>query len=258
MFESLGKRLRAYAEKDGRGYPDWAVRYVPIVGRLRKRGLGSDTILEIGANANGFARFAKVRAVAVDLNARHLREARAAQDVLPVAADAGSLPFGDKSVDVCVCVDTFEHMPAEDRERAAAEILRVLRDTGAAVVAFPSGDAAARAEQRITSEYRRRTGRGLAWLEQHAAAGLPDAADIARRLTELAGDAHRVTCAKNASLCVWVWMWRVLICGWPGRGNALFQALLRLAAPLLCRMHLGTCYRTAIWLEPRDGNNTIH
>ena len=37
MLESIGQRLRAYAEKDGRGYPDWAIRYVPIVKRLDDR-----------------------------------------------------------------------------------------------------------------------------------------------------------------------------------------------------------------------------
>ena len=253
MFEALGQRLRAYAEKDGRGYPDWATRYVPVVKRLRRRALHTSTILEIGANANGFARFAKERVVVVDIDKAHLQEARAVQDVLPVVADAGRLPFGPQSVDVCVCVDTFEHLSADARDQAVAEIVRALRSTGTAVLAFPDGARAARAEERINAEYRQMTGRAIAWLEQHAAGHLPDADAVVRRLTDLARATHRVSRVKNASLWVWVWMWRVLMCGWPGRGNALFQALLRLGTPVLCRMHFGTCYRTMIWLEPTEG-----
>ena len=66
------------------------------------------------------------------------------------------------------------------------------------------------------------------------------------------GDPHRITVAKNANLRLWRWMWRVMMCGWPGRGNALFQALLRVVTPLLCRCHFGACYRTIIWVEPGD------
>lgn len=251
MLEGLAEHLRTYAEKDGRGYPDWAVRYAPILKRLRKRDLASSVILEIGANANGFSRFAKVRAVAVDVDIEHLREARATQDVAAVAADAAALPFAGGCVDVCVCVDTFEHLSSRARQDAAGEIVRVLRGTGTAVVTFPSGSAAARAESKINEEYRTWTGQSLSWFEQHAAEELPCAAETVRRFDALIGATHGVTLTKNAALPVWTWMWRVLINGWPGRGNALFQALLRLMTPLLCRLHFGTCYRVMIWLEPK-------
>ena len=35
MRSAIADTLRAFAEKDGRGYPDWASRYVPIARRLR-------------------------------------------------------------------------------------------------------------------------------------------------------------------------------------------------------------------------------
>lgn len=250
MLERLGKWLRTYAEKDGRGYPDWAIRYAPIVRRLRGRNLRAARILEIGANESGFARFARVKTVAMDIAIDHLRAARAAQDVVPVAADIAALPFRDGSIDVCVCVDTFEHTSAEDRETAMTELARILRDSGTAVVAFPAGEAATHAELAIAAEYAALTGRRLHWLDEHAAKGLPDADAVAARLAALFENTHRVTTRPNATLWVWKWMWRVLLCGWPGRGNAAFQAALRLATPLLCRIHLGRCYRTVIWIEP--------
>jgi SAM-dependent methyltransferase len=254
MFEGLGQKLRAYAEKDGRGYPDWAMRYCPIVRGLKHRNLDRDRLLEIGANENGFARFAKVRTIVVDRALEHLRAARNTQPVLPLVADIQNLPFPDGAVDVCLCVDTFEHLPECVRGLAAKEILRVLKPSGEAVVAFPSGAAAAEAETRIRNAYAAQTGNTLRWFEEHIERGLPDAEGLATLFEQGArgaGGERTVIRKKNTSLFVWRMMWRILLCGWPGRGNALFQALLRLFTPLLTRIHVGTCYRAVLWIEPK-------
>ena len=171
-----------------------------------------------------------------------------------MAADIASLPFADGSFDVCVCVDTYEHLPASSRAAACREILRVLCPTGVAVVAFPSGKPAEQAEQIIRDAYRALTSAPLSWLEEHASEGLPDADEIARVFAEAGGGAFSVTCTKNATLWVWRWMWRVLMCNWPGRGNALFQAALRLSTPVVCRMHFGTCYRAVVWIQCKNGS----
>jgi SAM-dependent methyltransferase len=251
MLHDWMQRLRAWAEKDGRGYPDWATRYLPLLRLLRGRDLARCRILEIGANRNGLARFADVPVIAADINAGHLREAMECPQVIPAAADITALPFPDGAFDLCVCMDTFEHLPEGVREKAADEILRVLHPAGTAVVAFPSGAAAYAAEQRIQAAYRKLTGRGIPWFEEHEAMGLPDADTICFRFRDRAADTHRVRLTGNTSLRIWEWMWRVLMCNWPGRGNGVFQALLRGAAPVLARMHRPPCYRAMILIEPR-------
>lgn len=254
MCERIGGWLRAYAEKDGRGYPDWAARYIPIVNRIERRLTPSARIVEIGANATGLARFIRPKGrpvIAVDLNVESLQEARAAQPVIAVAANAGALPFRDHSIDVCVCVDTYEHLTEAERRNATAEILRVLHPSGMAVIAFPAGEPAAHAEAQTREAYRRFCGGTLAWLEEHSALGLPDADTVARAFAEAARATHDVTRTENCALWAWRWMWRILMCGWPGRGNAAAQAMLRLLTPLVCRLHAGTCYRTVIWVEPK-------
>lgn len=246
------KRLRAWAEKDGRGYPDWALRYLPVVRRLAPWLMREGVVLEIGANANGVARFARRPVVAVDISMQSLRECRSNPHALPVRADIAALPFADNSVVACVCMDTFEHLPDALREVASREITRVLRHDGAGVVGFPTGAAAAAAEARVQEACFRYTGARIRWLEEHATNGLPDAAGIAARLRQLAAPSHLLEEQQNTNLHVWEWTWRVLMCGWPGRGNALAQAALRVLTPLLARIHCRPCYRALLLIFPRD------
>lgn len=252
MPESIGMKLRRLAEKDGRGYPDWAMRYIPIVRRLNHSGDALGRVLEIGANENGLSRFLARRVVAVDLEWGHLKAARAVQDLLPVVASIDRLPFRDSAFDACASVDTFEHIPTGSRTDAVKEIVRVMRDSATAVVTFPSGPGAESAERLIREGYEAHCGGKLRWLEEHAEAGLPDPGPIFIQFQKSLNETHRISVSKNANLRVWRWMWRVLMCGWPGRGNAVFQVLLRLMTPLLARVHIGACYRVMLWVEPRE------
>lgn len=240
--------LRRHAERKGRGWPDWALRYLPIVRGLAPALRKGGPVLEIGANANGLARFAQRRVIAVDIELEQLRACRATQDALPVRADIAALPFADGAFDAVASVDTFEHLPPEMRATAGREILRVLRPEGIGVIAFPCGEASQRAEQLIRAEYRAHSGNALRWLEEHAQHGLPDAEEIARVL----GQSRTVRIEGNANIGVWVWTWRVLVCGWPGRGNVLAQVLLLYLAPLLARWNRPPFYRALIWVLPKD------
>ena len=250
MKRWIRESLRRYAEKDGRGYPDWATRYVPIARGLQHRVPGQARILEIGANENSFARFSGRPVVALDFSERQLRAARRVTGGMCVRGNIARLPFASAVFDAVVCVDTFEHLPPGARPSAAAEVLRVLRPTGWAVVAFPSGEGARQAEERIRRAYQVYTGRTLDWFEEHKALGLPDTPALARLFRELGGGRRTLEIVPNCSLWMWEWMWQVLLCGWPGRGNVFFQALLRAMTPLLARLHHPPCYRTVFWIGP--------
>jgi len=242
-------RLRAYAERDGRGYPDWAIRYVPVVRRLR-RSLEAAHVVEIGARGTAFSEFTKTPVIVVDPDRGRLRRSRERQDIIPIAADLEALPFADDTVDVCVCMDSFEHLDREGRRRGATEIVRVLAPQGHAAVSFPSGHRSFQAEERVRTAYRRATGGTLPWLEEHAARGLPSPIQEYARFLELAGSTHRVSRRGNGALWVWEGLCKVLLCGWGGRFNVLLRACVRLLTPVLARIHFGYCYRTLIWLEP--------
>ena len=107
----FSRKLRAWAEKDGRGYPDWTLRYVPIVKPLGRERLDAGAILKIGANENGLSRFANVPIIAVGFERSHLETCRSTQHITPVVADISALALRDDTFSVCVSVDTSNRSP---------------------------------------------------------------------------------------------------------------------------------------------------
>lgn len=252
MLHALARWLRIYAEEYGTGYPDSATRYLPIVRRLRRRNLARKRILELGADAYGFGRFAKTSVVTIDRDADRLPAVAASQFRVPVLADPAHLPFRDGAFDVCVCVDAVARMASGERQQAIYELTRVLALSGRAVVAFPAGDAAEEAEERLR-DFCHRAGREAPdALEQHKAHGLPGANAVFDYVHDIAGDVYRVSRRQSCSLWLWEVLWRGHVHRRSGRTRDVFQVVLCWLVPILSRWHKPPCYQTVIWIEPKD------
>jgi methionine biosynthesis protein MetW len=76
------------------------------------------------------------RYVGVDISARAVEAARLLGLDAHVIEDASVLPFEDEAYDVVVCIEVFEHL--FEPQRAAREILRVLRPGGHLVAQVPN------------------------------------------------------------------------------------------------------------------------
>lgn len=121
--------LRRFAEVDGRlGAPPGA------------------RVLDVGS-AWGFNVMALnrlgMRAVGVDIVPDQFPVGRRIADHNRVpfdvaGADASALPFGDETFDHISMVETFEHIYHDDRPRALAECLRVLKCGGVMVLSTPN------------------------------------------------------------------------------------------------------------------------
>jgi len=252
----MGEILRSYAERDGRGYPDWALRYVPIAHRMRRlfisSGVKSPRVLEIGANTCGLSRFAPFSIVAVNKSREELLRLTVNTESFRVVADATRLPFLAETFDGVACIDTLEHLPKPERLTAVTEICRVLGTHGIGVIAFPYGQDADLAEKQMGEAYFSLTQRRLPWLEEHTACGLPDPIEVRGSIENAIQGTHDVKERNNTPIWLWKIIWYILLCGWPGRGNAVFQALLRLFVPILVHIRFGEAYRKELWIIPKS------
>jgi ubiquinone/menaquinone biosynthesis C-methylase UbiE len=110
LLGALGAAAIPRALDLGAGVGRVSERLVPRVGRLACADLAPGMLARLQRRLRGAA----VRDEAYD-RLRHR---------------ADSLPYRDRSFDLVVCLGLLEHLPAEARSRALAEIARVLRPTG--------------------------------------------------------------------------------------------------------------------------------
>ena len=82
------------------------------------------------------------------------------------------LPFEDGTFDAVLALDLLEHVPAQDRALALAELTRVTARR--AVVGWPCGERALRADRRLARYYRLLRRGTPGWLDEHLELGFPE------------------------------------------------------------------------------------
>ncbi|NUT42583.1 MAG: class I SAM-dependent methyltransferase [Thermoactinospora sp.] len=115
----------------------WWYRERRAILRKELRSLRPGRALDIGAAGGGNTRVmlaAGWEATATDFSEVAVEVARE-RGIDAVWADARELPFDDASKDLVTAFDVLEHI--EEDDRAAAEIVRVLRPGGTALIAVP-------------------------------------------------------------------------------------------------------------------------
>ena len=113
----------------------------PLVDALR--GIEHPTILDVGCGTGSFlaqlhCTFPRAKLSGIDLSPYYLRSAHDALGGVPgvtlVAENAETLPFGDASFDAVTSIFLFHELPREARLNVMAEMRRVLRPGGLAVI----------------------------------------------------------------------------------------------------------------------------
>jgi SAM-dependent methyltransferase len=180
---------------------DPALRYAYVIDQLRDVWRHDLRIAEIGSGAAGITEFLDHPVTGVDRAFERTGE-KASPWLERVEGTATDLPFADGSHDVVLSLEMVEHLPADAREPALREMLRVLRPGGRLIATFPAGPTAERLDAWLNAAYRRRHGRDHPWAVEHLANGLPDAGEVARLAAALA---RRVRLRRHA----WAPAWRL-------------------------------------------------
>jgi SAM-dependent methyltransferase len=112
------------------------LRFIEASGVLR----ADAEILEIGSGTGGLLNRLRARGCriqGIDVNARLIEEGRAWFGELPVQHVSGTaLPFADRSFDIVMSFDVFEHIP--DSDAHLREVRRVLRPGGSYLLQTPN------------------------------------------------------------------------------------------------------------------------
>ena len=153
---------------------NWIMRYQPVIKLLDE--LGAEKVLDVGSGWYGLSWYWPRSVVQTDLyftgDAPSPVERAGTAEFVPATAEA--LPFADNSFDYAVSLDMMEHLPADIRGKAVAELARVSRM--GFVIGYPVGDAAARLDRRLAKMWSVTPGAAVPdWLEEHLAqAAYPD------------------------------------------------------------------------------------
>jgi len=182
---------------------DTALRYREVVDLIRPVYRPGAAILEVGSGSGGLADYLHAPIVGLDVAFERTAD-RASSYLTQVEGRADALPFEDASFDVVLSVEMLEHVPAGDRERVLAEMLRVLRPGGRLVVTFPADAAAARLDRTLNERFRRHHGQDHPWVIEHIREGVPATADVVALVRTLAGAEASVGVRKHDPS--WSWL----------------------------------------------------
>jgi cyclopropane fatty-acyl-phospholipid synthase-like methyltransferase len=160
------------------------LRYEPVVHQVEAT--PGRTLLEVGSGSRGIARYVSPRweltACDVSFSDYEAPIVGFAGPANRVEASVLEMPFADDSFDVVVALDLLEHLPADDRPQALAQLRRVARKR--LIVGCPTSVGALASDERLAQFYQRIRRPMPIWLEEHLRNGFPDIETLTEHLSE--------------------------------------------------------------------------
>jgi SAM-dependent methyltransferase len=247
VADALPTRFRLRA-----GNLDTALRYEAVLRLLAERWRPGVEVLEVGSGSGGVTEFLAYPVTGVDPAFERTAE-RSTEFLRRVPGRATALPLDDASFDLVLCVEVVEHLAAEEREPALAEMVRVLRPGGRLVLTFPADATAAALDRWLDDAYRARHGVPHPWVAEHLAEGVPRTDDVVAALRRAGGPGARAMVRKHQPALAFKALHGVYtVYGgtvWTGRFALGSPPAVRAAFSLLRRMRRGPAYRTVLVLD---------
>lgn len=231
---------------------DVALRYEAVSRLMAERWEPGADVLEVGSGSGGITQFLDQRVTGLDVAFDRTAE-RGMHWLEPVLGSATEMPLPDDSYDFVLSLEMLEHLSAADRERALAEMLRVLRPGGRLIATFPADAPASRLDRWLNDAFRRQRGEDHPWVIEHIREGVPATRDVVALVERLLGGRGSVRVEKHMAAHVFKvvhWMY-TLEPIWPiTRPLGLYtRPFVRVLFEGLRRWRRGPAYRTILVVD---------
>lgn len=220
-------------------HPESALRYLPIVQILKKQKLQDSAILEVGSGSLGITPYLKRPLDGVDTDFSGPKTPL----LNKIKGSATDLPFRKNSYDVVISTDTLEHIPANLREKAIDEMLRVSRQL--VIIVVPTGPLSQRQDSQLHNRFQKVFKQKDKFLSEHVENGLPKNDEILvtidKSLRNL-GKGARVWSKPLLNLAVR----KLIMYTWISQNKYIYYTYMKgylLLLPLLRLANFGNCYR---------------
>lgn len=246
MKTSLEKILKNFFDKYFKNqHPETALRYLPIVSVIKRKGLQDTSILEVGSGSLGITPFLKkpIDGLDVDFSGPQTKL------LTKIKGSAFDLPMRKNSYDVVISVDTLEHIPKNQREKSIYEMIRASKRL--VVIVVPTGKLAELQDQNLEKYFQKVFGEKDQFLEEHVQNGLPQNDEILvgidKSLRQLSKKAV-ISSRPLLNLAVR----NLLMHTWISKNKYVYYTYMKgylLLLPILRFANFGNCYRRMFVIE---------
>jgi len=181
---------------------DAALRYYPVVKFIKQSRFDQEPILDVGSGVNGISDFLSNQVLGIDSDFSKTENPKN-DNIKNLKGSITKLPVKDRSYNIAVCIDTFEHLSHSTRVKAIKELQRVVKRGGYIIISFPTGELSARFEKQINNLYKRKYGEDHLWLKEHIALGIPKTSEIVDEFLNSGIKQNNIQVIGNVNVFLW-------------------------------------------------------
>ncbi len=226
-------------------HPETALRYSPVVQKLKEAKLTDSKILEIGSGSLGITPYLKkpINGIDVDFSGPETPL------LTKIPANGVVLPFHKNSYDVVIAVDVLEHIEPHLRAKAIGEWLRVAKKL--VLIVVPTGELSQKQDRQLDLYWQKVFKTKNQFLSEHVQNGLPPSDEILVDIDKSAR-AHGKKARVKSRPILNLYVRKLLMITWISKNKYIYYLYLKgylLLLPLLKRANFGNCYRRVFMVE---------
>lgn len=230
-----------------RWHPKVALRYIPIVSKIKEVKSENPSILEVGSGSLGITPYLGKEVTGIDIGF----DGPQIDLLTKVKGNALNLPFRDQSFDIILLVDVLEHIAKEKRIEVIKEAVRVCKLL--LVIAVPCGKLSEEEDRYLAGYYQKVFQKPFPFYNQHLKYGLPSLEELSDNINKAVSKYNRkvdIEIKGNINLT----LHRFLMRGWMTKNliiDLIFRKIFLMLIPLFLFINQEPAYRKIFYINFR-------